>query len=132
MRQEKGLVNELNDLLESYLRDMEGDVVGAVVSDVNGLPIVYKTIINLSVDSLSALCALAINHMRKISGEVKLGDIEYAVISYSGYVLYIEHIYGDLLLIVVANKDVNMGLITYVTSRYAEHMSNLIKATKDS
>ena len=130
MNQGKGLVNELNDLLESYLRDMEMDVVGVVVSDVNGLPIAYKTVVNLSVDSLSALCALAINHIRKISSEVKLGDVEYVVISYSGYVLYIEHIYGDLLLIVVANKDANMGLITYVTSKYAEYISNLVKSTQ--
>jgi len=132
VKQGKGLVNELNDLLESYLRDMEGDVVSVVISDINGLPIAYKSVINLDVDSLSALCALAINHMQKISSETKLGDVEYIIVSYSGYVLYIEHIYGDLLLIVVTNRDANMGLITYVTSRYAEHISNLIKSAKDS
>ncbi|ABW01458.1 roadblock/LC7 domain-containing protein [Caldivirga maquilingensis] len=132
MKQGKGLVNGLNDLLESYLRDMEGDVVSVVVSDINGLPIAYKTVINLDINSLSALCALTINHMRKISGETKLGDVEYAIVSYSGYVLYIEYIYGDLLLMVVANNNANMGLITYVTGKYAEYISNLIKSTKDS
>ncbi len=130
------MINELNGILESYLRDMDGDVVSAIVSDANGLPIVYKTLVNLDVNSLSALCALAINYMQKISGETKLGDVEYIMVSYSGYVLYIEHIYGDLLLIAVAVRDVNMGLITYVTSRYAERISNLIKysalSAKDS
>lgn len=126
------MVNELNGLLESYLRDMEGDVVSVVVSDANGLPITYKTTINLSVESLSALCSLTINRMQRISGEIKLGDVEYMIISYSGYVLYIERIYGDLLLIVVASKDANMGLVMYVTGKYAERISNLIKSTKGS
>jgi hypothetical protein len=52
------------------------------------------------------------------------------LVSYSGYVLYAERLYGDLTLIAVAGKDASIGVVMYVTGKYAERFNESLRSMK--
>ncbi|MFP3258344.1 MAG: roadblock/LC7 domain-containing protein, partial [Caldivirga sp.] len=115
-----------------YLRDVGGDVLGIIITNDEGLPIMYRTLIDLDVNAISALYTLAANQLKGLGLKTRLGDVEYMLVSYSGYVLYAERLYGDLTLIAVAGKDASIGVVIYVTGKYAERFNELLRSTKAS
>jgi len=127
-----GLMVRLRELVDSYLRDVGGDVLGIIITNDEGLPIMYRTLIDLDVNAISALYTLAANQLKGLGLKTRLGDVEYMLVSYSGYVLYAERLYGDLTLIAVAGKDASIGVVMYVTGKYAERFNELLRSTKAS
>jgi predicted regulator of Ras-like GTPase activity (Roadblock/LC7/MglB family) len=125
-----GLMVRLRELVDSYLRDVGGDVLGIIITNDEGLPIMYRTLIDLDVNAISALYTLAANQLKGLGLKTRLGDVEYMLVSYSGYVLYAERLYGDLTLIAVASKDASIGVVMYVTGKYAERFNESLRSMK--
>ncbi|MFP3178480.1 MAG: roadblock/LC7 domain-containing protein [Thermocladium sp.] len=108
----------LDAMLDGLLRDLGGDGVGAILVRRDGLPVAQRFPPNIDTKTVAALSMLAAGALRRLGTDSKLGDLEYALIHYTGYMAYLDYVTPDIALIAVVNRNANLGLLLLVTDQY--------------
>lgn len=119
-------MGKLQELVDSYLTNASG-ALAMIISDIDGLPIVYRALGNIDVHAISALSASMINQASKLNSRLRFGDVNRIMVNYANYILYVEHLQGNFIVTTVASSNASMGFIMYVTSKYIERINELMR-----
>ncbi len=73
---------------------------------------------NIDTKTVAALSMLAAGALRRLGTDSKLGDLEYALIHYTGYMAYLDYVTPDIALVTVVNRNANLGLLLLLADQY--------------
>ncbi len=105
----------VDDTLDSALREVLEKVpglLGLVLTDDNGIPVSTNFTGKGGVRESSVMGAVAVDLAARISQHLRLGEFENITFSFSDHYLHLSTLAdGKVLMLVIAEKEVNRGLL---------------------
>ncbi len=101
----------LEDALKEILQRVSG-ILGLVLTDANGIPVLYSLSEDEGIRESSAMSAVAVDVAVRMARHLNLGEFENVTFSFSDYYVYLTSL-GDRKahLFVLSEKSVNRGLL---------------------
>ena len=119
MKEEEELSKVLNELNGVY------GVRNSVITGMDGLPVLWENSSDVSLISAASVAALgAIEEMLKQVGEGKLEDI---LVESDSEKVFIKKIREELVLILFAQRNANLGLIRLEMRRATKKIGDILK-----
>ena len=123
------MTNEIKNILDDLLANIPG-VVGAILIDIDGIPISLSGRFELPPDELGALLAACFGSYVQLGNDLGQ-ELTTIITEYNDLKLY--HIGMDRGgLIIVASKDAYLGMIRLEAKRTIEHLSKMMKVTQNA
>ena len=120
--------NEIKDVLDDLLTNVPG-VVGAILIDIDGIPISISGRFDLPPDELGALLAACFGSYAQLGNDLGQ-ELSTIITEYNDLKLY--HIGMDRGgLVIVASKEAYLGMIRLEAKRAIEQLSNMMTATQN-
>lgn len=116
----------LNNALRDVLEKVPG-LVGIVLTDANGFP-VSTSFMGAGIRESSAMGAVAVDLAVRISQHLKLGEFENITFSFSDSYVHLSTLAnGKVHILVVAEKDINRGLLDLAMEEVKKVIGKLVE-----
>lgn len=123
------MVHEIKDVLDDLLTNVPG-VVGAILIDIDGIPISVSGRFDLPPDELGALLAACFGSYAQLGNDLGQ-ELSTIITEYNDLKLYqIGMARGAL--VIIASKQAYLGMIRLEAKRAIGYLSNVMVTTQDA
>lgn len=123
------MVHEIKDVLDDLLTNVPG-VVGAILIDIDGIPISVSGRFDLPPDELGALLAACFGSYAQLGNDLGQ-DLSTVITEYNDLKLYQIGMARGILVIIAA-KEAYLGMIRLEARRAIGRLSDIMAATQDA
>ncbi len=119
--------SSLQDALRELMLKVPG-LLGIVLTDANGIPVLYSLNRNEGIRESSAMSAVAVDLAVRMSRHLNLGELEHITFSFSDYFVHLSSLTNRRAhLFVLAEKGVNRGLLEMTVEEVKTAIERLLE-----
>ncbi len=115
----------LREMVDSLRMEVSG-VRGVVLSTYEGLPIVSSSGMEEVESRVSAMISALSILADKVGGELDTGEMEEVSVGFGDSRMFCYRISDDAIMAVIADKDVNMGMLSIVIPRFLAKLREVL------
>ncbi len=115
-------------MLKRVLQDMQREegVIFVGVASSDGLVIDYVSNGELNFEAVAAMTSTALSTAKNVGKELGRGDFVQAIVEYKGGYIFITPITEKEYIVLITDKNANLGKIRYEISKYKDKIRDLL------